>query len=384
MVKKQNGKPSNDINKKKPSNKRKASSVEGPIKYGAPLTEEQRNAKKLKLKKDLYKAVNIEEINQIKATEKLYHSNFFHLQIEELLKETKLKTKQKRFAENWLTNLNEFLLALESDSEKQWASDLKWLMEEEIVPPISSDIPFDDSKYYFQFLTPKSVFAIGSFRTATVIDVEPVLDICVEIPAEFFQKGNHLNGIYHRKRALYMSHLALKIKQWNEITECKFLFLKDDPMRPVLELKPNHKHGKHLKFHLHVVCCEESFKMERFTPEKSNVKQLLLSTSKKNTLLKNEEHTATPFYNSTVLRDLTTSFNEEFLCNTIGENENVRDAIVLLKIWLRQRGLDVGYGGFSGYILSMFVVYLLQKERINLSMNSYQIMRHVWINFGEY
>lgn len=366
----------NSSHTKKSSNKRKASSLEEPIKYGPPLSDEQRNAKKLKLKKDLYKAVNIEEINQIKASEKLYHSNFFHLQIEELLKETKLKEKQKRFIDTWLTSLNDFLMALESDDEKNWATELKWLDQ----APLSPVIPFDDSKFYFQFLTPKSVFPIGSMRTGTVIDVQPTLDVCVEIPDEFFQKGNHLNGIYHRKRALYLAYVAQKLKEWNEIVECKFLFLRDDPLRPVLEIKPNGKHGKHIKFQLHAVCCEESFKMERVTPDKSNVKQLMINRK----VIKNEEHTPTPYYNSSLLRDLTTNFNEEFLSNSIGENENVKDAIILLKVWLRQRGLDVGYSGFSAYILSMFVAYLIQKERINLSMSSYQIVRHVWINLGKY
>lgn len=131
---------------------------------------------------------------------------------------------------------------------------------------------------------------------------------------------------------------------------------------------------------MHAVCGEESFKIERFAPEKSNVKQLRGADGGES--LKNNEHTATPHYNSCILGDLNRKFNEECLANAIAENANVRDALVLLEIWLRQRGLDTGYGGMTRFIISMFVTYLLQHNRISLSMNSYQIIRQVWIHFG--
>lgn len=98
--------------------------------------------------------------------------------------------------------------------------------------------------------------------------------------------------------------------------------------------------------------------------------------------LKNNEHAPTPHYNSCILDDLNRKFNEDYLANAIAENANVRDAIVLLEIWLRQRGLDSGYGGMTKFILAMFVAYLIQGKRISLSMNSYQIIRQVWIHFG--
>lgn len=131
---------------------------------------------------------------------------------------------------------------------------------------------------------------------------------------------------------------------------------------------------------MQAVCDEESFKIERFAPEKSNVKQLMGATD--DVQLKNDEHAPTPHYNSSILADLNGKFNEEYLANAIAENANVRDALVLLEIWLRQRCLDNGYGGMTRFIMAMFVAHLIQCNRISLSMNSYQIVRQVWINFG--
>lgn len=368
--------------KVKIASKRKANTVE----EHKSLTDEERKAKKIKLKKELNKIASVDELNQLQSSEKLYHSNFFHLQIEELLKEVKLKSKYETFSNEWVTQLTEFIASIDTDATKVAASELSWLKKNKsVVPPISDDTPWAKSEFFFQFLQPKSIVPIGSLRTSTVISSNPVLDVCLEIPAEFFQKNNHLNGIYHQKRALYLSYIALKLNQWDQVTDCEFAFVRGDPLRPVVRVKPAGKYGKHLTIDLHAVCSEESFKLERFLPEKSNVKQLQTVNEKKpkdQGVAKNEEHTATPHYNSSILRDLTTIFNDEFLANSV-EATNVRDAIVLLKVWLRQRGLDAGIGGMSGYILTAFVAYLLTKNRINLSMNSYQIIRQVWIAFGK-
>lgn len=343
-------------------------------------------AKKLKLKKDLHKVARVEEINQLQASEKLYHSNFFHLQTEELLKETKLPEKRVLFIDVFFEGLVNYLKSLPSEEDETPVHELKWLKKNQIVPPISTEIPFDAAPIKFRFVSPSSVFPIGSFRSQTVINANPILDVCIEIPAEFFSKGNHLNGIYHRKKALYLSYLALKLESWDQIDKCKFIFANGNPFQPVLVLEPAGKPGKQISFHLRATCGEESFKIERLAPEKSNVKQLTEQTGSKKTsteIIKNAEHSATPFYNSTILGDLNTKFNDEYLCNTLGNNQHVKDAIILLKIWLKQREYSVGEGGFNGFILSMFVAYLIQKKLITPSMNSYQIIRQVWIHLGE-
>lgn len=362
------------------SKKRKNSQTNGSNQENSSKTPDPA-AKKLKLKKDLHKVAKVEEINQLKATEKLYHSNFFHLQTEELLKETKLPDKRVSFIEKFFTGLVDFLTELPSEEKESAVHELKWLKKNQVVPPISPEIPFEAAPIKFRFVTPSAVFAVGSFRSQTVINANPILDVCVEIPAEFFTKGNHLNGIYHRKKALYLSYISLKLTKWDQVADCKFTFVNGNPLQPVLEIEPAGKYGKHIKFHIRPVCGEESFKIERLSPEKSNVKQLNdLNTSG---TIKNVEHTATPYYNSSILGDLNTKFNDEYLCNTIGDNPHVKDAIILLKIWLKQREYNIGQGCFNGFILSMFVAHLIQKNLITPSMNSYQIIRQVWIHLGK-
>lgn len=237
--------PNRKVTKNKPSShqngngelkkgaKRKATSPAMTAKTHTNGVADSSQAKKFKLKKELHRVANVDEINQLQASEKLYHSNFFHLQMEELLKATKVSEKRRAFIDAWLELLTTFLTSLDSDEEKHAVGDLKWLRKKNICVPISEVIPFDESlKYFFQFLTPKSVFAIGALRTATVIDAtDLVLDVCMEIPHEFFHKTNHLNGVYHRKRALYLSYVALKLSKWDQIAECKFTLVHNDPLQ---------------------------------------------------------------------------------------------------------------------------------------------------------
>lgn len=62
----------------------------------------------------------------------------------------------------------------------------------------------------------------------------------------------------------------------------------------------------------------------------------------------------------------------------IKEYPNLRDGIILLKIWLIQRELLKGYTAFSGYIITMVVLHLLSIKKLNTFMSSYQIVRNVW------
>lgn len=335
-------------------------------------------AKRLKLKKDVYKKTNVEEINQLKTTERLYHSNFFHLQTEELLKESNLPEKHVKFIDTFYSDLTTFLTSLPTEDKEQAVHELRWLKIQRIFPPISKETLFDLSPIKFRFIAPTSIIKAGSLLTETVISSEPIIDLYVEMPAEFFHEGNHLNGIYHRKKALYLSYLAAKLTTWDDVAEVKFTFVKGNPFQPALSLQPNGKYGKKIRFQLRAACNEENFKIERFSPDKSNVEQVYNGA-----IVKNVEHSATPYYNSTVLSDLNTKFNNEYMCNVLEANPHVKDAIILLKVWLRQRDLFGSHVAFNGYILSMFIAFLMQKNLIVATMNSYQIIRQVWIQLGK-
>lgn len=50
---------------------------------------------------------------------------------------------------------------------------------------------------------------------------------------------------------------------------------------------------------------------------------------------------ATPYYNSLILQDLVMDENTDLLKEIVDANQNVQDALILLKIWLTQKNLGV-------------------------------------------
>lgn len=89
-------------------------------------------------------------------------------------------------------------------------------------------------------------------------------------------------------------------------------------------------------------------------------------------------------YNSGVLKDLRCLENEEFVSEVLGRSPQLRDALVLLKVWARQRELHLGHGAFTGHLLAFLLAYLLHIRKLNLAMSSYQITRTVWNYLSEF
>jgi len=64
------------------------------------------------------------------------------------------------------------------------------------------------------------------------------------------------------------------------------------------------------------------------------------------------DDTATPHYNSSILSDLTMHLQQHHIADTLGDSRNLRDGIVLFKVWLHQRHLDI--------VISLIIAILKQ------------------------
>lgn len=73
--------------------------------------------KKKKLENNLYKQPTAEELNRLRETENLFHSNLFRSQIEEVLKVVKLKNKYKVLFEIWFGKLKAAIESIEETEE---------------------------------------------------------------------------------------------------------------------------------------------------------------------------------------------------------------------------------------------------------------------------
>ncbi|XP_067130001.1 nucleolar protein 6 [Centruroides vittatus] len=326
-----------------------------------------------KRKDDKEKLPTAEELNNLKETETLFHSSLFRMQIDELLKEIKIKTKWKIEMDEWLEKLKSILTQL-PESETYQITDQSWIKKIK-VPIIQKP---DSDKGIFKFLPPSDIRIIGSYPLDLLCLPNATVDIAIEIPKGCWQKCDYLNHRYHRKRSLYLVYIASQLRKIDFIEEMKFSYHCDDHMKPALILVPKGKLGTKLKVKLLPYPSKEHFRIIRFIPKTNNVRNSWFFEDKSI-----EEQTPTPHYNSSVLMDLLMVDIMQYLSQKLKDNQNLKDGILLLKVWLHQRNINQGYGGFSNFIITMLVCYLLTNQKINMLVSSYQLVRNVLLYLSD-
>ncbi|XP_030374020.1 nucleolar protein 6 [Scaptodrosophila lebanonensis] len=312
------------------------------------------------------KPPSLEEMKELRDTRNLFHSNLFKLQVKEMLQELQLKPKYTTFIETWMDSFKTFTQQLEDG-----------LMDNcKLEVPLNLNGLQHKKPFNFQFIKPEQPpQLIGAASTGCLLGPKLVIDISVEMPASCFQKEDYLNLIYDQKRALYLTYLAnqMRLSPIYAADLFSYNYHANNPLKPVLELIPASSVGKRLLLRLFVVA-PPLFKLNRFVPWNNNIRPTIFGDEWD----PNEAIPATPHYNANVLFDLTMSQNREFLCKAYAGRKNFQEGLLLLKVWLRQRQLDVGFSGFGAHILAAYIVYLNKKRLLHQSSSSYQVVRTVW------
>ncbi|XP_014661401.1 PREDICTED: nucleolar protein 6-like [Priapulus caudatus] len=341
-------------------------------------SSELQSKKKARISKSnpkLYKPPSGNELNQLKETENHFHSNLFKLQITELISEVCLKSKWKKATEEYLVQLKDALTKL-PNSKSHEITDQAWLTKQGIHIPIIQK-PYN-VKGKFQFVKPENIDVVGGFPMDLCCMPDIHVDLAVEIPKECLQEKDFLNHRYLRKRALYLAFIASKLLEKRSLVKkLMFTYHHGNHMKPVLIITPEGKVGHHCTVRLHTTIPDGYYKMSRFMPSKNNIRSSWYKPSNEEEVsaVGSWDDEATPRYNNLVLADATARANSERLRDAVATFPGLRDAILLLKVWLRQRDLDQARAGFTGFIMSMFGVHLLAQRKINRSMNSYQVLR---------
>ena len=364
------------------------------ISNGQQETPQPKKSKNNPFAPEKVKPPTLEEINELKETRNLFHSNIFRLQIKEMLQEVKVKDKYLNYISTFLEQFKTFVKNIKDMPEKQDMNKLNWLRKTGLAVPINlQSLKVQQQKVFqFQFLKPSTEpFLIGACNTHTLLGPKLQADIGVLMPAECWQKENYLNLQYDQKRAYYLTYLTQKLLESKVIIgltleHLKFTYYNNNPLKPVLEITPPEEAGKHLaqklSIRIFVATEQQSFKLNRFVPWNNNIRASLFDSN-----ANGEDETvpfATPWYNSNILFDLTMQANEKLLHEVFDQHKNFQEGLILLKVWLRQRQLDVGYGGFNAHILAMFMVYLVKQRKLHNNMSSYQVARNVWNQLGKF
>ncbi|XP_050522298.1 nucleolar protein 6 [Daktulosphaira vitifoliae] len=320
-----------------------------------------------------------EELNKLRETENLFLSNMFRLQIDEMLKEVKPKEPVLIKINEWFLKFKSIVLNEidNSDYKKELLSNIN---STELVSPFHLS-PLNNTDGTFRFIKPVDVKIVGSYSIGTSLMPILNIDVSLILGKTLFHKKDYTDERYFRKKAFYLLCLSkelLKVSNLIQSDYVKFWCASSSYCSPVLIVKPDGNLSKKCNIILRVVPENNVYKYQLFSPNANNIDNNWYFGENN----ESEKKFYTPHYNSSILQDLVINSNEALLKDVIDANQNVQDALFLLKIWLAQRNFK-GVGNITNYIMSMFVVHLFKKNKINKFMSSYQIVRNVWLCLGQ-
>eukprot|EP01104_Vermistella_antarctica_P019185 TRINITY_DN739_c0_g2_i1.p1 TRINITY_DN739_c0_g2~~TRINITY_DN739_c0_g2_i1.p1 ORF type:complete len:1406 (+),score=464.94 TRINITY_DN739_c0_g2_i1:163-4380(+) len=339
-----------------------------------------------------------DELLHLKETQDLFKSNLFRLQISELLSEVTI-CKGSAKTETLLRHLKKALDSLEERNIN--------IEEYATLYPSVHVHNKSDKRITFRFRKPASTFVVGSFLLKTAVKPSLNVDIAVEVPSSSFKAHDLINHRYADKRALYLAVLAEQLKENELFGDVKFTAFRGDFTKPILTVRPPKSAGSH--FTLRIIpflspsCIQAPlpkdsdtprdnivFKLNRLLPDRNNCRRpdVVVETLRRQKRAERgdddeamsgeeeEEYAATPYYNNAILEDVMYVRHLTLLHSHIGSLPALRDAICLLKVWLRQRHSTLHSGDtFNGFLFSMLLVHLLQERKVNKSMSSYQMFK---------
>ncbi|KAB1252202.1 Nucleolar protein 6 [Camelus dromedarius] len=303
---------------------------------------------------ELYKEPTNEELNRLRETESLFHSSLLRLQVllggwvEELLKEVKLSEKKKERIDAFLREVNQRIMRVPSTPETEGC---------------------------FRFLPPAQVTVVGSYLLGTCIRPDINVDVALTMPREILQDKDGLNQRYFRKRALYLAHLAHHLAQDPLFGSVRFSYTNGCHLKPSLLLRPHGKDEHLVTVRLHPCPPPDFFRPCRLLPSKNNVRSAWYRGQSPSG--DGGPEPPTPYYNTWVLQDTALESHVQLLSTVLGSASGLKDGVALLKVWLRQRELDKGLGGFSGFLVSMLVAFLVSTRKIHTTMSGYQVLRSI-------
>lgn len=283
------------------------------------------------------------------------------IKVQELLKEVRVDYTRCRIVDSAVAAVKERLLSL---PEKKVSASL--------VSAFAKDLGVPEDKAQLKFQKPDGVEIVGSYAVQTVAKPFQTVDLAVRLPKCCFLEKDFLNHRYHVKRALYLAVLKKAITKCDCISSTKWSLICDDARKPVLLLFPApDAKGATTKFVIRIIptISSETFSVNKLAPSKNNLRSFI---SKDGVIQ------PTPHYNSSILEDMAVESTAAVLKESFTGHESTRDAVLLLKVWCRQRGIYDAVDSLNGSLITILVAYLASPaggKRINEHLTALQIFR---------
>ncbi|KAL2163451.1 hypothetical protein VTH06DRAFT_5509 [Thermothelomyces fergusii] len=252
--------------------------------------------------------------------------------------------------------------------------------------PFPDPQPQEDSNYKVAFAKPAQFNVVGSYVSRTMIKTQKDhgIDMVIVIPKEILQEKDFLDLRYFYKRAYYLAVVASALqKELGSEAQLSYERLSGNPLCPVLAIRPSGS-GKAepetsskrrvLDFRIRILPCAPD---GLFPAAKLHLGATLIRKTRDGGSSVSEP---TSFYNSTLVAESCFLPYLKVLRQAEKKCASFRNACILGRIWLQQRGFsgDISQGGFGHFEWAVLLALLLQggeAKALSPSLSATQLFK---------
>ncbi|KAF9612335.1 hypothetical protein IFM89_038938 [Coptis chinensis] len=285
------------------------------------------------------------------------------LKLIELLKEVQLDYNSPS-----ITTFIENTVSTIKNSIQNIPQNLK--VDASLAPGFIRDIGAD--KVEFTFKKPKFIEIGGSYLTQTIAKPCTSIDVFICLPKECFHEKDYLNHRYHGKRCLYLCVIKKYLSKCSGVKKIEWETFQNEGRKPILVVYPVKELVELPGFSIRLIPVATSL---------FDIGKLKLTRNNLHTLKQGDTCPPTPKYNTSILEDMFLVENSEYIRKVFVGWKELGEALILTKVWARQRSSIYAYDCINGFLLSVIMSFLATKLEgkhiINRSMNTLQIFRAI-------
>uniref|UniRef100_A0A1I7VA14 Nucleolar protein 6 n=1 Tax=Loa loa TaxID=7209 RepID=A0A1I7VA14_LOALO len=266
------------------------------------------------------------------------------MQIDDYIEEIMLPDAERRKLETLAESVKSTIYAAKEARIAHQMNDLQELHLGKIRFPLS--LPFNlelssvKSSCDCRWIHPVKIDTLGSWRVGHQTKMDPVLDLIIIIPQDYFGSRDYLNFAYFVKRAHYACQVARIL------------------IKTELSKKKTNGHENDGFLRIHFAPPREFTKISRFRPENNNLRPSFCSAHFGSLGI----DTPTPVYNSKILIDVLREEIESKHEAFFQQRPNFLKAFIMIRSWMLQRGFIQRVDGFSDLLLATWLIYINVQE----------------------
>ncbi|KAI0517748.1 Nrap protein [Xylaria bambusicola] len=246
-----------------------------------------------------------------------------------------------------------------------------WEKTNRTAIPYPDPKPAKDCPYKVAFEKPTHINVVGSYTSRTMVKSQSsfAVDMIAVMPASLFSEKDYRDYRYFYKRAFFLAYIADGLRK--KFSELEFVYtnFNGNVLLPILVARPQAQSsknqdsetqgqpGKPLHYEIRVIpnAPEGFFPLSKLLATSSSIRRNETGESKDTKL-------PTSFYNSTLKSESQFISYLKLLHRASNTCASFKDACILGRIWLQQRGFggNAADGGFGHFHWAVLMALLLQ------------------------